>query len=65
MILKSENYNFHRLDLTHQVGFIVTVYDEDGLRLAETARYATPAEAFVEGRKIVDHKVEGPKKRIG
>jgi len=43
MILKSETYNFHRLDLTRQGGFIVTVYDEDGLRLAETARYATPA----------------------
>ena len=34
MILKSEIYNFHRLDLTRQAGFIVTVYDEDGLRLA-------------------------------
>jgi hypothetical protein len=36
VILKSETYNFHRLDLTRQAGFIVTVYDEDGLRLAET-----------------------------
>jgi hypothetical protein len=34
VILKSEIYNFHRLDLTRQAGFIVTVYDEDGLRLA-------------------------------
>jgi len=39
MILKSETYHFHRLDLTRQGVFIVTVYDEDGLRLAETARY--------------------------
>jgi hypothetical protein len=30
MILKSENYNFHRLDLTRQAGFIVTIYDEMG-----------------------------------
>ncbi len=64
MILKSETYNFHRLDLTRQGGFIVTVYDEDGLRLAETERCATPNQAFMEGRKIVDNKVEGPEKRI-
>ena len=36
MILKSETYHFHRLDLTRQVGFIVTIYDGDGLRLAST-----------------------------
>jgi hypothetical protein len=30
VILKSETYNFHRLDLTRQAGFIVTIYDEDG-----------------------------------
>ena len=30
MILKTETYNFHRLDLTRQAGFVVTVYDEDG-----------------------------------
>ncbi len=36
MILKSETYHFHRLDLTRQAGFVVTVYDEDGLRLAAT-----------------------------
>jgi hypothetical protein len=36
VILKSETYNFHRLDLTRQAGFIVTVYDEDGLKLAAT-----------------------------
>ena len=32
VILKSEIYNFHRLDLMRQVGFTVTVYDEDGLK---------------------------------
>ena len=62
MILKSETYNFHRLDLTWQAGFIVTVYDEDGLRLAATEPCSTPAAAFAEGRKIVDGKVEGPRK---
>ena len=62
MILKSETYNFHRLDLTRQGGFIVTVYDEDGLRLAEKEPCPTPALAFAESRKIVDHKVEGPRK---
>jgi hypothetical protein len=40
----------------------VTIYDEDGLRLAETAPYSTPAIAFAEARKIVDNKVEGPRK---
>ncbi len=34
MILKSGTYHFHRLDLTRQAGFVVTIYDEDGLRLA-------------------------------
>jgi len=62
MIIKSETYNFHRLDLTRQVGFTVTIYDEDGLRLAATGPLPTPAEAFAEARKIVDHKVEGPRK---
>ena len=60
MILKSETYHFHQLDLTRQTGFIVTVYDEDGLRLAATMPASTPAEAFREARKIVDNKVEGP-----
>ena len=60
MILKSETYHFHRLDLTRQAGFIVTIYDEDGLRLASTAPLPTPAQAFEEARKIVDNKVEGP-----
>ena len=59
MILKSETYHFHQLDLTRQTGFIVTVYDEDGLRLAATMPASTPAEAFREARKIVDNKVEG------
>jgi hypothetical protein len=62
VILKSETYNFHRLDLTRQGGLIVTVYDEDGLRLAETEPCPTPAGAFAEGRKIIDNKVEGPRK---
>ena len=35
MILKSD---YHRLDLTRQAGFIVTVYDEDRMRLAATIR---------------------------
>src|ERR1019366_232020 len=62
VILKSETYNFHRLDLTRQAGFIVTIYDEDGLRLAATMPCATPAVAFEEARKIIDNKVEGPRK---
>jgi predicted RNA-binding protein associated with RNAse of E/G family len=61
VILKSETH-FHRLDLTRQAGFIVTIYDEDGLKLAATAPLATPAEAFSEARKIVDNKVEGPRR---
>ena len=61
VILKSETYNFQRLDLTRQVGFIVTIYDEDGPRLATTMPFSTPAEAFGDARKIVDNKVEGPK----
>jgi len=32
MILKSETYHFHRLDLTRQAGFIVTIYDYCGDR---------------------------------
>ncbi len=50
MILKSETYHFHRLDLTRQAGFIVTVYDEDGLRLATTSPLPTPDEAFSEAQ---------------
>lgn len=52
----------HRLDLTRQGGFIVTIYDEDGLRLTATQQHATSAEARTEACKIVDNKVEGPKK---
>jgi len=59
VILKSETYHFHRLDHTRQTGFIVTVYDEDGFRLAETMPASTPAEAFREARKIVDNKSRG------
>ena len=46
MILKSETYHFHRLDLTRQVGFIVTIYDEDGLR--STQPMPTPSQAYVD-----------------
>ena len=62
MILKSETYNFHQLDLTRQGGFIVTIYDEDGLRLAATMPCATPADAFAAARKIVGGNIEGPGK---
>jgi hypothetical protein len=62
VILKSETYNFHRLDLPRQAGFIVTIYDEDGLRLGATLPCSTPAEAFGEARKIVDGQIEGPRK---
>jgi hypothetical protein len=57
VILKSETH-FLRLDLTRQAGFIVTIYDEDVLKLAATAPLATPAQAFSEARKIV----EGPRR---
>ncbi len=50
MILKSETYHFHRLDLTRQAGFVVTIYDEDGLRLAATPPLPTPDEAFSEAQ---------------
>ena len=61
MILKSETYNFHRLDLTRQVGFVVTINDEDELRLAATMPCETPTEGYAEARQIVDNKVEGPR----
>jgi hypothetical protein len=63
VILKSEIYNFHRLDLTRQTGFIVTVYDEDKLKLAATNPCSTPTELFAEARKIVDNKIESPRKQ--
>ena len=62
MILKSETYNFHRLDLTRQAGFVVTIYDEDGLRLAAATPAPTPAAAFAGARKIIDNRIEGPTK---
>ena len=65
MILKSDIYNFHRLGLTRQAGFIATIYDEDGLRLAATPPFPTPEQAYAEARKVVDNKVEGPKKITG
>jgi hypothetical protein len=46
MILKSKTYHFHRLDLTRQARFIVTIYDEDGLRLASTPPLPTPGSAY-------------------
>jgi len=42
LILKSETYNFHRLDLSRHSGFNVTIYDEDGLKLAATMPFSTP-----------------------
>jgi hypothetical protein len=65
VILKSEAGHFHGLDFTRQASFIVTIYDEDGLRLAATAPCSTPAEAFAEARKIVDNTIEGPTPRKG
>jgi hypothetical protein len=62
MILQSVRYHFHRLDLVRQAGFIVTVYDEDDLRLGETMPCRNPEEAFAEARKIVDNEIEGPRK---
>ena len=62
MILKFETYNFHSLDLTRKAEFVVTIYDEDGLRLANTQPMPTPTQAFEEARKIVDNNIEGPKK---
>ncbi len=64
MILKSETYYFHGLDLTRQAGFVVTIYDEEGLRLAATMSLPTPAEAFAEARKIMDNRVEGPRDQL-
>ena len=64
MIVKSQFYKFHRLDLTRQAGFVVAVYDEDGLRLAKTMQFSEPAEAFAEGRRIVDDKVPGPTRQV-
>ena len=60
MILKSETYHFHRLDLTRQAGFIVTIYDEEGLRLVSTSPPPTPAQAFAEAHKLVHNQIEGP-----
>jgi hypothetical protein len=33
------------------------------LKLAATNPCSTPTEAFVEARKIVDNKIEGPRKK--
>jgi hypothetical protein len=52
VILNSETCRFHRLDLTRQAGFIVTIYDEDGLRLAATVPLTMPAEAFANSNQF-------------
>jgi hypothetical protein len=62
VILKSEIYSFHRLDLTRQAGFMVTVYDEDGLKLAVTDPCSTPTEAFAEARKLSTTKSKAQEK---
>ncbi len=59
MILQSRTYHFHRLDLTRQGGFIVTIYDEDGLRLAAPPPLPTPDGAFTAARKIVTTRSRG------
>jgi hypothetical protein len=46
-------------------GFIVTVYDEDGLKLAAMGPFSNSAKAFEEARKIVNNKVEGPSRAGG
>ena len=56
MILKSENYHFHRLDLTRQAGFVVTIYDEDGLRLTVTVSLATPKKLLEKRDKSRDRE---------
>jgi hypothetical protein len=59
MILKSETFDFHGLDLTQQAGFIVTIYDEGGQHLAATALRLTPVDVFTDARHIVEYKIEG------
>ena len=63
MILKSEPYNFHRLDLTRQAAFIVTIDDEDGLRLTRRWR-AQPPPAFGK-REIVDGRLKDSRSLAG
>jgi hypothetical protein len=57
------NLQFSSARSEGQVDFIVTVYDEDGLKLAATNPCPTPTEVFVEARKIVDNNIEGPRKK--
>ncbi len=54
MILRSEIYNFHRIDLSRQAGFIVTIYDEDGLRLSARRRQAVQTISMCFRRNAVD-----------
>jgi hypothetical protein len=56
-MLKSETYHFHRLDLTRQAGFIVTIYDEDGLRLASTTVVLNSCRGFCRGAQ--DRRQQG------
>jgi hypothetical protein len=58
VIIEYETYNFHHLDLTRQVGFIVTIYEEDGLKPAATMPISTPVDAFGEARKNVDNRID-------
>jgi hypothetical protein len=60
MILKTETYRGHTLELTRQGRFFVEIKDEDGLHLATTDGCHTPAFAFDEARKIIDNQVPGP-----
>src|SRR5262249_1329028 len=64
MILKSETYHFHRLDLTRQPNFVVTVYNEAGMRLTITAALAMPTEDFTGAQKCLDTHIEGPRKEL-
>jgi hypothetical protein len=62
LILKSEIYNFHRLDLIRRAGFVVTIYDEDGLRLAARRSQLPPKlSSFHESSRLAG----GPKNPSG
>jgi len=59
-VLMTKTHNGYRMDLTRQAGFIVTVYDPDGLRFGATEPAKTPDEAFAAGLAMIDGKVPGP-----
>ena len=48
MILSPKLITSIASNLTRQAGFIVTIYDEDGLRLASTPPLPTPSQAYVD-----------------